>query len=274
MKGKRMTAEELAAVVREIKVVFGCGELLSLIEGHIAALEAENKALREERDRERQRYMQTYEKMGLESARANKAEAQLAALTRPPSDEEVGKVATGLADMTEVVRRVQDALADYIVPDADIDAEECINTLLGIVDHRDTLAKQRAALAAIPTAICLSHQVSEAREKALEEAARVCDVHAVNAERRVGSHSPDTSSGQAARTAALDKMEAAQMCAYTIRALKSSGETKPSELAISPRITRVAKPNHLTYCDEDCTEERCSETHERREVVCAIDSDD
>lgn len=41
-----------------------------------------------------------------------------------------------------------------------------------------------------------------------------------------------------------------------------------------PRITRVAKPGNITYCDEDCTEQKCSEAHDRREVVCRIDCDD
>lgn len=41
-----------------------------------------------------------------------------------------------------------------------------------------------------------------------------------------------------------------------------------------PRITQAAKPGKLTYCDEDCTPEKCSETHDRRDVVCAIDIGD
>ena len=42
----------------------------------------------------------------------------------------------------------------------------------------------------------------------------------------------------------------------------------------TPAITRKAKPGNLTYCDEECTDEKCSESHNRREVVCRIDSDD
>ncbi len=58
-------------------------------------------------------------------------------------------------DMTEVVRRVQDTLAGYIDPGFPLnDPEECVNALLGIVDHKDTLAKQRASLAAIAKAGC------------------------------------------------------------------------------------------------------------------------
>lgn len=37
---------------------------------------------------------------------------------------------------------------------------------------------------------------------------------------------------------------------------------------------RVALPNHLTFCDAQCVPGKCSEDHERREVVARIDADD
>lgn len=33
------------------------------------------------------------------------------------------------------------------------------------------------------------------------------------------------------------------------------------------RITKTAKPGKATYCDTDCTAERCSEGHDLREVM-------
>lgn len=35
---------------------------------------------------------------------------------------------------------------------------------------------------------------------------------------------------------------------------------------------RRAKPGMTTYCDAACTDDKCSETHERREAVSLIDS--
>jgi hypothetical protein len=55
-------------------------------------------------------------------------------------------------------------------------------------------------------------RVKTARADALEEAAKVCDHIAIHAERRAANHN-----NQPAITAALDKMEAAQACAISIR---------------------------------------------------------
>ena len=55
---------------------------------------------------------------------------------------------------------------------------------------------------------------------------------------------------------------------------KSAPPLESRPLKAKPERTRVALPNHITYCDEGCRPEGCSETHKRREVVARIDADD
>ena len=57
-----------------------------------------------------------------------------------------------LADMTDVLRRIQDTLSRHVDPGGDLqDPMETVNAVLFIADHRDTLARQRAALKALST---------------------------------------------------------------------------------------------------------------------------
>lgn len=56
-----------------------------------------------------------------------------------------------LQKMEKVLRRVQDTLATYIIPDSGIDDAECINELLGIVDNKATLTDQRNVLQLLNT---------------------------------------------------------------------------------------------------------------------------
>ena len=63
-------------------------------------------------------------------------------------------------------------------------------------------------------------------EEAWESAAKCCDHMAINAQRRAMGYDPDTESGRKARAAAVDKAEAAQLCAMEIRALSHKAPGK------------------------------------------------
>ena len=59
----------------------------------------------------------------------------------------------GCDNMNETVRRVQDVLARHLDPSyGPSDDHETINAVLDIVDHKDTLAKQRKSIAALSKA--------------------------------------------------------------------------------------------------------------------------
>lgn len=57
---------------------------------------------------------------------------------------------TGADDMETVVRRAQNILSRHVDPGGDLrDPMETVNALLELLDHRDTLAKQRAVRSAL-----------------------------------------------------------------------------------------------------------------------------
>jgi hypothetical protein len=57
---------------------------------------------------------------------------------------------SALANMCDVLRRIQDTLARHVDPGGDLqDPMETVNALLDIADHRETLAMQRDAIRAL-----------------------------------------------------------------------------------------------------------------------------
>lgn len=57
-----------------------------------------------------------------------------------------------LKDMTAILAKIQNTLTGYLIPDSALDQDECINEILNITDHENTLAKQRRALQALAKA--------------------------------------------------------------------------------------------------------------------------
>jgi len=56
-----------------------------------------------------------------------------------PTSTEAGR------EIREALTKAQDILAEYIVPDSGISDRDCINALLGVLDHRDLIVAQRRA---------------------------------------------------------------------------------------------------------------------------------
>ncbi|MDR4470426.1 MAG: hypothetical protein MRJ68_19370 [Nitrospira sp.] len=55
-------------------------------------------------------------------------------------------------DMVTILSQIQNLLTGYLVPDSLEDQDDCINGILSIADHKETLQKQRKALKAIAKA--------------------------------------------------------------------------------------------------------------------------
>jgi len=47
----------------------------------------------------------------------------------------------------------------------------------------------------------------------------------------------------------------------------TQGAGDHADRVLRAEITRTAKPGKATYCDTGCTPERCSDTHNHREVM-------
>lgn len=67
-------------------------------------------------------------------------------------DRDAPDLLTAASDMQGALAGIQSLLADWIVPDSGISDHEVLNAILNITDHRDVLAQQQAALAAIAKA--------------------------------------------------------------------------------------------------------------------------
>ena len=53
---------------------------------------------------------------------------------------------TTLKAMTTILSNIQNTLAGYLTPDSTLDQDDCINAILNISDHKETLSTQRSAL--------------------------------------------------------------------------------------------------------------------------------
>lgn len=51
-----------------------------------------------------------------------------------------------LKEMTTILSAIQNTLTGYLTPDSTLDQDDCINAILNISDHKETLSKQRSAL--------------------------------------------------------------------------------------------------------------------------------
>ena len=68
----------------------------------------------------------------------------------PEREAKVRELVEASGAMIDVLRRIQDTLSRHVDPGGDLqDPMETVNAVLEIADHRDTLAKQRACLAAL-----------------------------------------------------------------------------------------------------------------------------
>lgn len=56
-----------------------------------------------------------------------------------------------LKEMTTILSNIQDTLTGYLTPDSTLDQDDCINAILNISDHKETLSKQRSALQLLTT---------------------------------------------------------------------------------------------------------------------------
>lgn len=56
-----------------------------------------------------------------------------------------------LKEMTTILSAIQNTLTGYLTPDSTLDQDDCINAILNISDHKETLSKQRSALQLLTT---------------------------------------------------------------------------------------------------------------------------
>lgn len=87
----------------------------------------------------------------------NKLYLELSQITTAKTERELRarnaheELVKSLKEMTTILSAIQNTLTGYLTPDSTLDQDACINAILNISDHKDTLSKQRSALQLLTT---------------------------------------------------------------------------------------------------------------------------
>lgn len=110
-----------------------------------------------------------------------------------------------------------------------------------------------------------AHRFMESNPKTSEEMLKE-----IGAKPKLVIGQPVTANGETGRVVEFEKDDRTQ---GNIRVWRHERGFSSLFALTSVQAIPNTKPFHLTYCDPGCTPEKCSDGHDRRESVCAIDTE-